>query len=86
MSNTPNRRFELRIELSSDDIQTLRRRLEDIVWQLDGVEGKYSSVGGGYSSGHIITLEEFPEQTHEKWEADLDAYLEAQRKAEAGEQ
>ena len=83
MGNDVKRRFELRIELSADDRQTLQRRLEDMVWQLGEVSGKYSSVGGGYSSGHIITIEENPEQTHEKWEQDLEAYL-AARRADSG--
>lgn len=69
------RRFELSIQLSADEMPVMRRRLEEILMLLDGVEGKYSSVGGGYSSGHIVTLDEHPGQTHEKWEADLEAWL-----------
>lgn len=75
----PKRAFELTISIGADDRKSMLRLLEHYSAQL--AEGSNSVVSGGYDAGGWFAVTERPEQTHEKWSADLDAHLAARKAA-----
>jgi hypothetical protein len=82
----PKRRFEIIVSLSADDWQTAKRELADLAEHIADHGPECTSVSGGPSSGHFVVVTERPEQTHEKWEGELELFLaelEAEEKAVA---
>lgn len=77
----PSRRFELMIRISGDEWIDVIRDLEELALHIEQHGPECSSVSGGYSSGHTVTVVERPEQTREKYHAELDAYLARRRHA-----
>ena len=79
----PHRRIVFRAKIEADSWDDLYGHLRSLTTQMacDGNRLSTRSVSGGYSSGHIITIEEDVEMTHDKWAAELDAHLEASRES-----
>jgi len=70
----PHRRYRFQLDLQADDLKSLvadMRHYTTLLLQ----ERITAGASGGYSSGasYALTIDE--DMTHEKWEADLDAYL-----------
>lgn len=79
----PKRRFELTIEIGADT-------LDDVFMLMDHFQrlmskGSLTCCSGGASSGGSYQLDERPEQTHDKWQVELEAYLEQSRKERSSE-
>lgn len=79
----PKRCYTLTIEIGADTWQDVVHDLLDLARHIPDHGPACSSVMGGPSGGHIVTVEHRPEQTHERYIEQLNAYLE-QRKATKG--
>ena len=77
----PNRQLELKIEIGADDTKALIRLLEHFQEQI--VKGSQTCVSGGYESGGSFSIERHVEQTHDKWETELEQYLAAMDKGKS---
>ncbi|MBN9568724.1 MAG: hypothetical protein J0H79_14080 [Alphaproteobacteria bacterium] len=77
----PRRRIVMCAKIDADSWDDLYNHLRNLVAGIarDGKRLSKSSVSGGYSSGHIIVVSEDETVTHDKWAAELDAWLEAHR-------
>jgi len=75
----PKRRFELVITISGDEWDDVEREIDMIHLHIldHGKECRLAS--GGYSSGCSVDLTERPEQTHDAFIAELNAYIETLR-------
>lgn len=72
----PKRRFQVTVDMDADSTQEIRRMFQSIA--VDFVEqeaqiGSRTSVGG--DGTYRINIEENPDQTHEKYHEELNAYL-----------
>jgi hypothetical protein len=81
MGKEPHRRLVMRAKIEADSWSDLYGHLKSLVTQMACNDHRLSkqSISGGYSTGHIIVIEEDEDMTHDKWAADLDAWLEAER-------
>jgi hypothetical protein len=78
----PGRRFEVELKIGGD-------LWEDVLWELERLLGELSShgpacssVSGGHSSYHIVTVTEDASMTHERFSAAIQEWA-AQERAEA---
>lgn len=86
MADKPCRRFEIRVSVGADTWDEACARLVDLATDLEHVNPSEArmqqSCSGSPSSYTSLTVAESPEQTHEKYIAELDAYLVATREGE----
>lgn len=73
--NAPKRRFTIDISIGADDWDTARRELLEVADHIAQHGPECSSVSGGYSAGHAVTITERPEMTHDSYFEALEAYL-----------
>ena len=71
MTPPPKRRIEVMIRISGDSWDDITREGNEIANHLEQCGIKCASVSGGVSSGHFITVTEYPEQTPEKFKEDI---------------
>lgn len=83
MTDAPHRRLVMRAKIEADSWDDLYAHLCSLTTEMACNSNRLStrSISGGYSSGHIITVEEDVEMTHDKWAAELDAHLDATARA-----
>lgn len=78
----PHRRYEIALVVHGDDwdaaIQQLRHMAEHVEEHGEGC----GMVSGGYDSGGHVHIAHDPEQTHEGYIAELEAWREARRTEE----
>lgn len=74
--NKPHRRYTLSIEIGADEWAGVVADLQHLASHIADHGEKCSSVMGGPSCGHIVDIRIDPEMTHERYMAELDAYLE----------
>ncbi len=79
----PKRKYELSLTISGDLWTDVVQQLRMLLPHIEDHGEQCDSVSGGYSGGHTVQLTVNPEQTHDKFAAELDAYLEARKGAEA---
>ena len=81
----PQRRIVMRAKIEADSWDDLYGHLRSLVTEM-AMSKDHSlskqSISGGYSSGHIIVISEDGAMDHDKWAADLDAWLEARKSDE----
>lgn len=72
----PHRRLEVKLNLNADDYEAILSTLRQILFDLDGLEGRgYSSVSGGPDASYILDIQFDPEVTHESYFEALNLYL-----------
>lgn len=72
----PHRAVEVVIRLTGDSDAEIDSALHQIRTEMALRDGQIGPcVSGGYSSSWTITVERRPEQTHDKWYAELQEYL-----------
>ncbi len=69
----PRRRFQVTIDLGTDDEKELAWALRQITEDI--IDGRRSSVSGGPSSGWSYTVTETPDMTHDRYIKELNAYI-----------
>lgn len=71
----PHRRIVMRAKIEADSWEDLYGHLRSLTTEMACNDKRLSkqSVSGGYSSGHIIVIEENEDMTHDKWAADTDS-------------
>lgn len=74
MIEAPKRAFEIQIHISGDTREDMIRALRLIDDRLS--DGRVYGTMGGPHGGYYFTVEENPEQTHEKWSVEIGAWLE----------
>jgi len=77
MPERPHRAYELDIHIGGDTWKDVMHDLRHLSQHIEDHGEKCQSVMGGPSCGHAVTSIVRPEMTHEKYIADLDAYLQA---------
>lgn len=82
----PNRRLHLLLDLHADDLDEIRRVLEQIALDfiIEPRENIDNLTSAGWASGHHLTLKCDPAMDHDKYIAALDAWLVEDRKTRAG--
>lgn len=75
----PERAVKVVITLGADDHKAALRSLDNYVRMAEReYEGKaFSTTSGGYDTGYDVRVTERPEQTHDNYVAELNAYLDA---------
>ena len=74
----PRRRFVLEAKIGADDLDALKRALDEIVRRLD--EGlPMRCITGGYDSGWHVEVSEDPTMTHDGYVEALNAYVAKER-------
>lgn len=73
MTDKPKRKYELTITAGADDLEYLKQIVQMAIDELPTYP--HSGVSGGYAGNHMVELRVNPEQTHEKYEEELNAYL-----------
>lgn len=88
--SAPSRAFVLRVEIGGDswpDVVAQLRNLErgalDLSPDRPPSQSGAFSIGGGYSTGHVVEVAVDPEMTNARYFAALEAHLAAEREAEA---
>lgn len=80
----PRRRIVAKIEIEADSWRDLRGALRQLETDMVVNGGVLRNVvSGGYSSGWIVTADEDESITHETWERDLKAHLQAKDQSDA---
>ena len=75
------RRHVVKINLQADDWDSMLRALNNIIYDLSTYEpGKVRLTSGGPDYGYIVNDEYYPEQTHEHYFEEIEAYLEKTNK------
>lgn len=86
----PRRRIVADIKIEADSWDALEGHLRSLLTDMVIHERlPVSSISGGYSSGHIISVDEDETITHESWEVELEAFikrLDEERTAQADSQ
>lgn len=80
----PKRRFEVQIVIGGDTWPDVLDRLQDLLLHIGDHGPACSSVSGGYVSGHWVQVTEHPEMTHDRYVAELDAYLDSRKAVNHG--
>lgn len=75
MSDKPKRAVEVTLRIGADDWASVRDDLDHLLYRLVAEGELRSSIKGGDSSGYILDVELHPEMTHDRYHAELDAYL-----------
>lgn len=75
----PKRRFVVRIEVGGDTWEDTQRLVAEVLEHVHDHGQHCSLVHGGPRAGAFVEIKEAPEMTHERYHAELEAYLEAQR-------
>lgn len=85
-SGKPRRRIVMLAKIEADSWDDLYGHLRNITTDMACNDRQLSrqSVSGGFSSGHIIVVDVDEGMSHDKWAADLEAWLEARRNPAAG--
>ena len=73
----PRRRFEIDIHVDGDQWDDIMRELQRLVIHVEDHGAQCRSVGGGYTTGHIVSVRYDPEMTCHRYHEKLDEYLEA---------
>ena len=74
----PHRRFELTIKVSADEWKYALADLKDLVDHVEEHGPNCASVMGGPVAGHIVSVVEDPDMTHDKYFEQLDLWLKEQ--------
>jgi len=77
----PVRAFRFTLRLDADSRDDLTQALENIATRI-ALDELTTGVSGGYGSGYSYELLNDPSQTHERYFADLNAWLAKARDAE----
>lgn len=80
--DNPRRKYILKIEIGGDTWNDCVHDVAEILRELDQRKDGYDSVMGGYSCGHIVTTEINPDMTPEKYQQELEAWMEKRRAIE----
>ena len=72
----PRRRFTVEIQVSGDDWDDVVQSLRFLLPHVEDHGPACSSVSGGSSSSHVVTVIEDKEMTHAKYAVALDQYVE----------
>lgn len=75
----PSRRFEVTIRVSGDTWDGTLAEIDRLAEHVRDHGSKCDQVSGGYSTGSWVQITERPEMTHDRFVADLDAYLAARK-------
>lgn len=82
MADGPRRRIEVTLKLSADSWQEVSWALRELSTDC-AIRPKHgTSVSGGVGRGYIWSADEDDAITHESWYAELENYLNAERRAE----
>lgn len=73
----PRRTFELDVHVDGDTWDDVLRELRHLVRHIEDHGPECKSVGGGYSTGHIVSIRHDPEMTGDRFRENLEKYLEA---------
>jgi hypothetical protein len=77
IEKAPVRRFHLTLYLGADDMETVRRALRQLAFDLEGIEEQaYQSVSGAPDCGYSLNIEFDPSMTSEIYQQKLSEYLE----------
>lgn len=78
MQSKPRRKIVVSAKIEGDSWDDIARALHQLQTDI-AVQGELSktSVSGGYSSGWIVVSDVDGSMTHDKWAADLNAWLDA---------
>lgn len=71
----PRRRFVATLEVGADTIEDLAMVFRNLAYDACRGQMPTTSVSGGYGAGYIWTMTENPEQTHDLYFEQNDAYL-----------
>lgn len=71
----PHRAFELDIHIGGDTWDEVIRDLKYLAEHVEDHGPTCSSVCGGPSGNHIVTVTRHPDMTHERYHEQNDAYL-----------
>lgn len=75
----PRRKYVLTIEIGGDSWNDCVQDVAEILRELDQRKDGYNSVMGGYSRGHVVTTEINPDMTPEKYQLELQSWMEKHR-------
>lgn len=78
----PRRKFKIKVEVDGHTFEDAARELLRMADHVSEHGEKCSSVGGGGSSGHLVSIDVHPTMTPEQWERDLETWK-AERDAAA---
>lgn len=83
MTDEPRRKIIVSAKIEGDDWKDIAAAFKQLQTQI-AMDGELSrqSVSGGYSSGWIVISDVDGAMSHDKWAADLNAWLEAKKDAE----
>lgn len=76
MAKRPHRTFELDVHVDGDLWDDVIRELHHLARHIEQHGPECSSVGGGYSTGHIVRIRHDPEMTGDRYRDLLEKYLE----------
>lgn len=75
------RRHVVNIEIQADDWESMLQAVRCMEYELSTCEpGNVRIVSGGPTSGYIVKDEYYPEQTHDHYFEEIDAYLKKKEK------
>lgn len=77
----PQKRFKVTLVIEAWDWEDVIRETENLAMHLEGHGPACTSVMGGGSVSHTVSIKQDDAITREQWVLDLNAYL-AERKAE----
>jgi hypothetical protein len=71
----PQRAYTLSIEIGADTWDDVVRDLRELAGHVPDHGPTCASVSGSPSGGHIVTVKHRPDMTHDRYMAELEAYL-----------
>lgn len=77
----PHRAYEIDIHIGADDWKSALWQIRDVLRHIEDHGEECSLVSGGSDSGATVTITKRPEMTHDRYFADLNAYLDAREAA-----
>lgn len=77
--DNPRRKYVLSIEIGGDTWKDCVHDVAEILRELDQRENGYESVMGSPSSGHVVTTTINPDMTPEKYQQELEKWLDSRR-------
>lgn len=79
----PRRKYRITVEVEGHTFEDAARELLRMADHVQEHGEACSSVGGGGSSGHMVTVDVHPTMTPQQWEADLETWKQEHDKAKA---
>lgn len=78
----PKRAFEINIRIGADSWELVKEELERVVAHVIDHGPVCDSVSGGPGGGHVVEIFVTEGMTHERYHAELDAYLDGSKQTE----